>query len=277
MKILVTHISPDLDAIAACWLIQKFLPGWKKATIKFVPAGETLDNQPVDSNLEIIHVDTGLGKFDHHQTTKKTSATKLVFEYLVNHQFIKPDLKEPLERIVFYINETDHFQEAYFPDPTADYYDFCLHQLVDSLRFQLYDNLQLIDTIKLLLDAELTLFKNKVKAEKEIKKGFVFQSKFGQSIAMETANEEAVKLALKMGYHLVIKKDPVKGHARLKTLPEKKYDLTPVYEKIKSLDKKGSWFLHISKHMLLNGSAKNPRHVATPLSLKKLIEITKKV
>jgi hypothetical protein len=58
------------------------MPGWKSAEFKFVQAGETLDNLPPDNNPEIIHVDTGFGKFDHHQTDKETCASKLVFEYL---------------------------------------------------------------------------------------------------------------------------------------------------------------------------------------------------
>jgi nanoRNase/pAp phosphatase (c-di-AMP/oligoRNAs hydrolase) len=67
MKILVTHFSPDLDAISSCWLIKRYLPDWHTASIKFVPAGQTFENKPVDSVSNIIHVDTGLGRFDHHQ------------------------------------------------------------------------------------------------------------------------------------------------------------------------------------------------------------------
>ena len=44
MKVVVTHSSPDLDAIASVWLIKKFLPGWEEATVQFVPAGERIGN-----------------------------------------------------------------------------------------------------------------------------------------------------------------------------------------------------------------------------------------
>ena len=44
MKIIVTHASPDMDAITSVWLIRKFLPGWEDAKIQFVPAGERIGN-----------------------------------------------------------------------------------------------------------------------------------------------------------------------------------------------------------------------------------------
>ena len=72
MKIIVTHFSPDLDAITSIWLIKKFLPGWQDAEVQFAPAGKALDNRSPDENPDIIHVDTGLGKFDHHQSNEKT-------------------------------------------------------------------------------------------------------------------------------------------------------------------------------------------------------------
>ena len=46
MKIIVTHLSPDLDALASSWLLKRFLTGWTEAEITYVPAGETYKNQP---------------------------------------------------------------------------------------------------------------------------------------------------------------------------------------------------------------------------------------
>ena len=42
MKIVVTHTSPDLDAIVSVWLIKKFLPEWQDARSEFVQAGDRL-------------------------------------------------------------------------------------------------------------------------------------------------------------------------------------------------------------------------------------------
>jgi hypothetical protein len=277
MKIIVTHLSPDLDAIASVWLIKKYLPNWSDAEVKFVPSGTTLDNQLPDSNKDIIHVDTGLGKFDHHQTDDYTSATKLVYKYLLGRDYLEEKEIKPLEKIIEYVNSTDHFAEVFYSDPEADRYDFMIRQLVDGLKVINRDETKLMEIIFLLLESALIVFKNKVNAEEEINRGFVFKSYLGRSLALESKNEETVKLALKKGFKLVIRRHPEVGFTRIKTIPDKKYNLRPIYEKILKLDKKGSWFFHISGHMLLNGSSGNPKLIPTTLSLNKIIEIARAI
>ena len=277
MKIIVTHLSPDLDAIASVWLVKKFLTGWEDAQIKLVPTGTTLDNQLADSNKNVIHVDTGLGKFDHHQTNEYTSAAKLVYKYLLKEDLIDPRDIKPLEKIVNYVNSTDHFAEVFYFEPDSDRYDFMIRQLVDGLKVINREETKLIEIIFQLLEAVLIVFKNKVNAEKEIKNSFVFRSYLGKSLAIETKNEETVKLALKKGFSLVIRRHPEAGFTRIKTLPDKKLNLKPIYEKILKIDKKGSWFFHISGHMLLNGSSGKPKLIPTSLPLNKIIEIVKSV
>ena len=277
MKTIVTHLSPDLDAIASVWLIKKYLPNWNDAEVKFVPSGTTLDNQSPDSDKDVIHVDTGLGKFDHHQTNDYTSATKLVYKYLMGRDYIDEKEIKPLEKIIEYVNSTDHFAEVFYSDPEADRYDFMIRQLVDGLKVINHDEAKLMEIIFLLLESALIVFKNKVNAEEEINRGFVFKSYLGRSLALESKNEEAVKLALKKGFTLVIRRHPEVGFTRIKTIPEKKYSLRPIYEKILEVDKKGSWFFHISGHMLLNGSSGNPKLIPTTLSINKIIEIVKAI
>jgi len=277
MKTIVTHLSPDLDAIASVWLIKKYLPNWNDAEVKFVPSGTTLDNQSPDSDKDVIHVDTGLGKFDHHQTNDYTSATKLVYKYLIGRDYIEEKEIKPLEKIIEYVNSTDHFAEVFYSDPEADRYDFMIRQLVDGLKVINRDEVKLMEIIFLLLESALIVFKNKVNAEEEINQGFVFKSYLGRSLALESKNEEAVKLALKKGFTLVIRRHPEVGFTRIKTIPEKKYSLRPIYEKILEVDKKGSWFFHISGHMLLNGSSGNPKLIPTTLSINKIIEIVKAI
>jgi len=277
MKTIVTHLSPDLDAIASVWLIKKYLPDWNDAQVKFVPSGTTLDNQLADSDKNVIHVDTGLGKFDHHQTNDYTSATKLVYKYLIGRDYIEEKEIKPLEKIIEYVNSTDHFAEVFYSDPEADRYDFMIRQLVDGLKVINRDEAKLMEIIFLLLESALIVFKNKVNAEEEINRGFVFKSYLGRSLALESKNEEAVKLALKKGFTLVIRRHPEVGFTRIKTIPEKKYSLRPIYEKILEVDKKGSWFFHISGHMLLNGSSGNPKLIPTTLSINKIIEIVKAI
>ncbi|MCS6956561.1 MAG: chromate resistance protein [Patescibacteria group bacterium] len=278
MKTIVTHLSPDLDAIASCWLIKRFLPGWKNAQIKFVPAGKTLDNKNPDENPEIIHVDTGMGRFDHHQTSDNICAATLVFDYFKKNHYLKKNQEEALERIVNQINIFDHFGEINFSSPDADHFDFLISSIIDSgLKSVFKKDIELTEYIFVILDSLLVIFFKKTQAEKEIKKGFIFKSKWGKTLVVSSKNEDVLKLALKKGFKLVARKDPERGNIRIKTPPFKKYHLRSLYQKIVKIDKKANWFLHISGNMLLNGSSKNPNFVPSTLTLKQLIDIIKSV
>ncbi|CAN5225009.1 hypothetical protein BH09PAT2_BH09PAT2_01180 [soil metagenome] len=277
MKTIVTHISPDLDAIASTWLILRYLPEWGNADHAFVPAGETYEKKPADLDPDVIHVDTGMGKFDHHQLTERTSATKRVFDYLAEEGFVKERDLEALEHMVLFITEIDNFGEVHFPDPTNIRYMFCLHEFIYPLRSKFTSDKELMYMVMLILDSVLYTQKNNLRADEEIKEGAILKTKWGKTLVMETKNEAAVKHALKKGYEMVIRRDPDTSTLRIKTQPNDKYDLTPLYEKIKIEDPKATWFLHASKNMLLNGSTKNPNSIPSSLTLHRLIEILKEI
>ena len=42
MKRIVTHTSPDMDAITSVWFIKRYLSGWENAEVRFVPAGQPI-------------------------------------------------------------------------------------------------------------------------------------------------------------------------------------------------------------------------------------------
>jgi hypothetical protein len=278
MKTIVTHFSPDVDAITSCWLIKRYLPGWAQAKLEFVAAGSTLDKEQPDINPEIIHVDTGMGKFDHHQSNDYTSASLLVFNFLVKKNLVKGGALTALDRMINQINGFDHFSESDFPDPTHDRYEFMLHKIIEAgLKNKLKDDFLITETIFNLLDVVFNIFFKKILAEDEIKQGTVFESKWGKCLAVSGKNEEVVKLGLKSGFNLVIKKDPDRGNVRIKTQPDKKFDLESVYKEIIKKDREGTWFLHVSHNMLLNSSAKNPNFIPTKLTLKEVIEIIKSI
>lgn len=277
MKIIVTHLSPDFDAITSVWLIKRFLKGWSEAVIKFVPAGSTLNNKPPDINKNIIHVDTGLGKFDHHQTNENTCAAKKVFQFLKQKKLLKRKEILPLERLVGLVNDIDHFGEVFFPDPTHDRYELMIHQIIENSKNIINDDEKLIEIHIQNLDFIFQGFKNKIKAEEELKKGLIFQSKFGLAIALFSSNEESLKLALKNKFMLAIRKDPKRKYLKIKSKPSRQIDLTFVYQKLKSLDSNAYWYLHSSKNIIINGSAKNPSKKPTFLTLNQVIEIIKKI
>jgi hypothetical protein len=271
MKTIVTHIGPDLDAIAAIWLIKKYFSGWEEAVLAFVPAGNTLEGKSPDDNPEILHVDTGFGKYDHHQDNRDTCAAMLVYKD------IQPDAA--LERMLTVVNDIDHFREVFFPNPTADFWELGLVTQIDGWRLLHSDNpMKIVDLGMQALDGIYKTFQNKVWAEKELKvKGVEFDSQWGKGIGVETTNDETVHLAQKIGYVIAVRKDPKKGYLRIKSLPKDEIDLTAVYNTLKAEEPEATWFLHASRHMVLNGSSKNPDMRPTKKSLQEIIDVIRHV
>ena len=301
MRIIVTHSAPDLDAVTSVWLIKRFLQGWNGAEVKFVPAGSKLANsklQMADSGKgdpiekigenEVIHVDTGLGPLDHHQTfSDKVSAATLTWDYVREHGQMfenestsdKVQMREQaLSRMMNVVVADDHFKQVFYPEPNADHYEFMLSDMLDGLKIQKPGQDQAcLDFALSALDAILHNFENKIWAENEIEEnGKKFESRWGRGIGFETINDDVIKISQKMGYTIVVRKDPRKGYVRIKATPAESVDLTPVYEQLKKMDPEATWFLHVGKRMLLNGTPKNPKMIPTKLKLDAIIEVLKK-
>lgn len=304
MKIIVTHASPDWDAIGSVWLLKRYLPGWNDAAVKFVPAGLRIEGSnltgeagvgdPIEQMGEdlVIHVDTGLGPLDHHQTGDKSiSGTGLVWHYLlrsmeegkiaITETDKWQDKKAAISRIVSFIVDTDHFKEVFWAEPSADYHEFTILGLLDGLKLLKPDQDDYyVEFGREVLEAMLHTFENRLWAEREIEKALHFDTKWGEGLAFETINDTVLKLAQKMGYVLVVRKDPRKGYVRIKAKPSndasrEDIDLTEAYEKLKVLDPDATWFLHASKKMLLNGTPKNPKMIPTKLTLDQIVEALK--
>ena len=302
MKIIVTHMSPDWDAITSVWLLKKYLSGWQDANVQFVPAGQRLyeitdvrlklkEGDPIERYGEdkIIHVDTGLGPLDHHQTQDSTvCAASRTWEYVQGkfadaNDKMAAEHKEAVSRIVKIVVDIDHFREVFWHDAASDIYEFSLIGVLEGLKYEKQgQDKEALEFGITCLNALVAEFENRIWAEQEIReKGVAFETTFGKGIGFETLNDTVLKLSQKMGYQLVVRKDPRKGYVRIKTLPAQVdkpgLDLTPVYEKLKAMDPDATWFLHVSKKMLLNGTPKNPKMVPTKLSLNEIIEVLKSV
>lgn len=297
MKYIVAHTAPDMDAITSVWLLRKFLGGWDKAEVKFVPAGDRLLPLPKGQSFdyaiekkgqdEYIHVDTGMGPLDHHQTSDTdTCAASLTFDFVkpaLLENKINEEKLESLERIIKYVVDIDHFKEVFRADPLKDYHDFSVVNILDGLKLEKpNEDLYYVDFISDCLDALLHDFENKIWAEREIKgNSKEFETRWGKGLGLETINDSVVKLAQVMGYVVVVRRDPRKGYVRIKARPdgknEKGIDLTLAYEKLSKMDPSATWFLHVSKKMLLNGTPKNPKMKPTKLSLDDIIEVLKTI
>ena len=277
-KIIVTHISPDLDGIPAIWLLKKFHPDFSDARVEFVPAGNhTYNNQPVDSDPDVVHVDVGGGKFDHHHTNDFTCAAKLVYEWLVKEDYI--DEKDvAMARLVQVLTELDHGWDSYkWADLTSDRWEFSLHNLLSGIK-KVYpgQTQRLLDFATDGLEAVYALLQSKVVAEREVKEGLKFKTRWGEGVGVITKNDGVMDVGIKGGFALVVRKDPTEGYVRITGNNLHKVDLTKAYNEVVRCDKVGHWFLHASKVLLRNGSTRNPTMKATKMSVEEVIKILEK-
>jgi hypothetical protein len=136
---------------------------------------------------------------------------------------------EAVSRMVKVVVDIDHFKEVFWEDSIADYHEFTLGAVLDGLKLAKPDqDNYYVDFISQSLDAILHEFENRIWAEKEIvEKGIRFETRFGKGMGFETINDSVLKLAQKMGYVIVVRKDPRKGYVRVKAMPSQnqKYEI----------------------------------------------------
>lgn len=278
MKKIVTHINPDLDAVTSVWLLKRFLPGWEEAEVGFCPASETLDDQPVDTNPDILHVDTGLGELDHHQFNKYLSAAKLCFDYIKQKrkgEKLSPLDEAALERIVQVATEVDNARDLNWPEVAEDRYDFYFHTIIAGIRGLAGSDEEVITYGLKGLDAIFHQVKKRLDAEEELKKGVEFKTPWGKALGVESGNDNVLWEGEKKGYCLVVRKDPESGGVRIYSRYDTDVDLTEAYNKFRELDPNSDWYLHQSKKLLLNQASVNPNMRPTKLSLEEIIKVLK--
>lgn len=237
-------------------------------------AGKTLRNEPPDANSEVLHVDTGGGKFDHHQDQDRKPACIQVFNELKNQESKLRD-DQALVRLLAVVTDADVGNYIHWPESQTDRYEFSLDSLIGGFKKYGLSDSRLVDLSLVLLDGVYTSLKTKVKGEKIFKEGIVFETKWGKGIGFETRNDVVLELGEKKGYSLALRKDPQNGNVRIYARNDRGVDLTSVWEKLKENDPEATWFLHQSKCLLLNGSTKNPEMKTTKLSLEEVIEVLK--
>ncbi len=285
-RLLVTHHAPDLDAIGAVWLLKRFdAQHYANAKVAFVNPGDQItyeEAQELGFQLhEVTHVDTGLGEFDHHQADrglKYLSASLLVLEYLIK---IHPDLADDgtLKLLVKHITDSDHFAEVHWPEAEHYRYCFMIESLIRGMEFTdpHNDDSQLHFGIQCLDNAYAALEQHQKAAEILSQENLSFSIKAGRVLALESRNDDTVKLAQKQGFMVVIRKSPEDGSLRIKARPDAEIDLKALHEEILKIDSKGSWYYHPSGKMLINGSAKHRNQKPSPLSLDEVIKLVKQL
>lgn len=279
-RLIVTHHAPDLDAIGSVWMLKRFdAQHYAAAKVGFVNPGEALSVAEIGARgiepHEVMHVDTGLGEFDHHQQDRgkeHISATSLTYDHVCA---LHPELEfdKALQEISEFTTDIDHFGEIYWPEADSPRYCFMLTELIRGSEFsdrhddeaQLNFGLQCLDYVYAVLTQHFSAL-DEIQQRSE-----PFELPFGPCLAIETSNDDTIKLAQKKGYVLVVKKDPKLGNIRIKIRPDNDLTLQELHEAIIKKDTKGTWYYHPSGKMLINGSQKHRNQTPSPLSLQEVV------
>jgi len=258
---IVGHLAPDLDCLTAIWILIRF-DGAADAELEFVPAGTTWQQHPVDSNPRIIHVDTGGGRYDHHQRNSRS----LCAAELVRRAVAPRD--QALERMVRQVCQLDNATA-----PAGEQGFFNINALITGYNL-LYPTRPRHVAYAMLpnLDAWYEQEARQIRLEQAFAHRLEFETRWGLGIAMESEDGGSSKLAYRHGAVLYAYRD---GHGWMGVAAQARsdVDLAPVYVDLQRVDHGADWFLHPNHRLLLCGSATAPPRVPSRLSLPDLVRV----
>jgi hypothetical protein len=263
MKTLITHINPHLDDIVGIWLLKKFSPEFKDASVEFISASHKGEEETEDR----VFVGTGGGKFDEHKEGLDTCAGTLVFEYLKEKNLIpEGSAQKALEKLTLwnYLIDTGRGSNSEFDE-------FSVQSFIRTKDNSSDSSLKSVELGIEILNRILRVLEKKEQSIIDWETAVEFESKFGKAYAVvsKTVNREFCR-----------EKD---GQVYLMVDPENKgvqyfspdVDIEEIYIKVKELDPEADWFLHQSHHMVICGSSSAPDSKPTKLSFEQLIEAAK--
>ncbi len=257
---IVGHLAPDLDCITAIWILIRFGDA-AQAQLAFVPSGTTLHNQAVDSNPHIIHVDTGGGRYDHHQRKQSSlSAAELVRRAMAPYDLA-------LQRLVDKVTAIDHAREK-LSDGVLN-----VQALVDGLHLMFPDQPEsVVNTMLLNLDAWHASEARQIRLENAFQQRIEFETAWGTGIAMESPDGGSSRLAFRHGAVLYAYRDG-QGWIGAVARAQSQVDFSQIYYNLQTIDPGADWYLHPSRRLLLCGSPKSPPKQPSRLSIMEFVHI----
>jgi hypothetical protein len=259
--LIVGHLAPDLDCLTAIWILMQF-GGAANATLEFVSAGRTWQDAPVDSDPSIVHVDTGGGRFDHHQR----KARNLCAAELVRRAIAPSDVA--LERMVRQVCQIDNAtapagEQGFFNITSLiTGYNLLFPNRPRHVAYAMFPN----------LGAWHEHESRQIRLEAAFARRLEFETPWGLGIAMESDDGGSSKLAYRHGAVLYAYRD---GHGWMGIAAQSRsnVDLSPVYQDLRHIDQGADWYLHPSHRLLLCGSATAPPRMASRLTLPELVRV----
>jgi hypothetical protein len=263
-SIIVGHLAPDLDCLVAIWILMR-MGGADDADLVFVPAGSTLDNQPPDARAHIIHVDTGGGRFDHHQRPGcLLSAAELVRRAVAPND---PALARMVDHVTRLDNACFHGHDTTF---------FHINDLIMGYN-QLFPNRphHVAQAMLSNFDAWYEHEMRQLRIEGAFSERLEFPTRWGLGIAMQSHDGASSRLAYEQGAILYVYRDG-RGYMGIAAQRRSTVDLQPIYSDLQRLDPLADWYLHPNHRMLLCGTSKAPPQHLSQLSLRELVDVIRR-
>lgn len=259
-SVIVAHLAPDLDCIAAIWIFKRF-GGVSAVELRFVPAGTTLGNLPVDSDPHVVHVDTGLGRFDHHQRHVRTlSAAELVRRTVAPHDKV-------LERVIKQVTLIDNAV-------AVDRQGCDLGRLADSFNLLYEDQpARVVELMMPNLDAWYAYETRQMQIGESYVNRIEFCSPWGRGVAMQSPYGGSSAMAYRAGAVVYAYREEHHGWTGVAAQARSSVDLTMLYARLQVVDAHADWYLHPGKRLLLCGTAKAPVAHVSQLSLQELVTV----
>lgn len=236
--------------------------GGDQAELQFVPAGQTLEDMDADADHQIVHVDTGRGRFDHHQR----AASDLCAAELVRRAVAPFDLA--LQRMVTQVCQIDNARAS-----AGENTFFNINALIAGYNLLFPTRPHHVAYAMLPnLDAWYQHESRQIRLEQAFAHRLEFDTPWGLGIAMESEEGGSSKLAYGRGAVLYAYRDG-NGWMGVAAQSRSPVDLSNVYSDLQVIDTQADWYLHPNKRLLLCGTAKAPPITPSRLSLIELVEV----
>jgi hypothetical protein len=210
-----------------------------------------------------VHVDTGGGRFDHHQYDDQTlSAAELV------RRSVAPG-DEALQRLVERVTSIDHARTPASSSPIF----FNINDLISGYNSLFPTRPQhVVEAMLPNLDAWYEHEARQLRLERAFANRIEFETPWGLGIAVESDDGGSSKLAYREGAVLYAYRDG-NGWMGIAAKSRSDVDLKPVYSDLRLVDGDADWYLHPGRRLLLCGTPKAPPRQPSRLSLNELVSV----
>jgi hypothetical protein len=266
VKTLVGHRFPDDDTWLCIWIAKKFIPKADKAEIVFVNAGETLPGSEEDSS--VLHFDTGGGEYDQHRKglLRGSSATLLAKKLgLLEDPGLKPllEMTEKVDHVKPLPVTSIHFIIEGYPRKFKNTDRTTNWQKVQERVFELFDIVYDQETARIQAKEKLHKYAEWHTLPNGIKVASILWHPECREAAFEAGAYAVVWTTSRGPNHFYTgiqtnRKYPMlfldNVAAALRDQENKVRRINGQNQDLRSIGRTGPWYLHDSKHLILNGS-----------------------